>query len=167
MGGRGGPNATTWADIYALQRDGLVRLAYLITRSQATAEDVVQDVFIRVMAKIGPAGKGGGPGPYLRRSVINACYSWQKHARRERPSSYDRSPYEVTSPQPIAATETGDVEMWDALGRLPIRQRTILVLRFYLDLTEADTAAALGCRVGTVKSGTHRALAELQKAIER
>jgi RNA polymerase sigma factor (sigma-70 family) len=66
-----------------------------------------------------------------------------------------------------AGDEGGDVEMWDALNRLAPRRRTILVMRYYLDMTEADVAATLGCRVGTVKSTTHRALADLRKMIER
>jgi RNA polymerase sigma-70 factor (sigma-E family) len=150
------PAPTTWDDVYRSQRDHLVRLAYLITGSQAVAEDLVQDTFLRVMVKIRP---DANPGPYLRRSVVNACYSWHRRSWREvRRESEERAsgPY-----------EGGSVEMWDALARLAPRRRTILVLRFYLDLTEADVAATLGCRVGTVKSTTHRALAELKRMLER
>ncbi len=68
---------------------------------------------------------------------------------------------------PVLADASGDVEMWDALDRLPPRRRTILVMRFYLDMTEAEVAATLGCRIGTVKSTTHRALADLRKTMER
>ena len=57
--------------------------------------------------------------------------------------------------------------MWDALNRLAPRRRAVLVMRYYLDMTEADVAEVLGCRVGTVKSTTHRALADLRKMIER
>lgn len=147
---------TTWDDVYRSQRDHLVRVAYLITGSPAVAEDLVQDTFVRVMQKI---GADANPVPYLRRSVVNACYSWHRRSWREvRSDDVDRlgGPY-----------EGGSVEMWDALSRLAPRRRTILVLRFYLDMTEADVAATLGCKVGTVKSTTHRALAELKKALER
>ncbi len=70
----------SWTDIYRAERDGLVRLAYLMVGSQAVAEDLVHDTFIRVMARLEP---DGSPGAYLRRSVINACYSWHRRAWRE------------------------------------------------------------------------------------
>lgn len=161
----------TWTDIYRAERDGLVRLAYLMTGSQAVAEDLVQDCFVRVMARLDP---DASPGAYLRRSVINACYSWHRRAWREVRTG-DEEKLEAVGAERrrgVAAEAAsgeggGDVEMWDALSRLAPRRRAILVLRFYLDLSEADVAAALGCRVGTVKSTTHRALAELRKTIER
>ena len=167
----------TWTDVYRTERDGLVRLAYLITGSQAVAEDLVQDTFVRVMGRLDP---GAGPGPYLRRSVINACYSWHRRAWREVRQSDDTraNPYRATSnpyegasnPYGGPAVPTGqesDVEMWDAIAQLAPRRRTILVMRYYLDMSEAEVAATLGCRVGTVKSATHRALADLRKTIER
>lgn len=147
----------TWTEVYRDQRDSLVRLAYLITGSQAVAEDLVQDTFIRVMAKVDPSGQ---PGPYLRRSVVNACYSWHRRNRRE----VKTADLEET---PVASRDSQQIEMWDALAKLPTRQRTVLVLRYYLDLTEADVAATLGCRVGTVKSTSHRALKELRRTLER
>ena len=161
----------TWTDIYRAERDGLVRLAYLMTGSQAVAEDLVQDCFVRVMARLDP---DASPGAYLRRSVINACYSWHRRAWREVRTG-DEEKLEAVgaerrrggAAEAASGEGGGDVEMWDALSRLAPRRRAILVLRFYLDLSEADVAAALGCRVGTVKSTTHRALAELRKTIER
>lgn len=150
----------TWSDIYRAERDHLVRLAYLMVGSQAVAEDLVQDTFIRVMGRLDP---GDSPGAYLRRSVINACYSHHRRAWRE-----VRTGEEGMEPRRDRdGGEGGDVEMWDALDRLPPRRRTILVMRYYLDMTEAEVAAVLGCRVGTVKSTTHRALADLRKMIER
>ena len=151
---------TTWSDVYRTERDGLVRTAFLMTGSQGVAEDLVQDTFIRVMDHIGP---DDSPGPYLRRSVVNACYSWHRRAWREvKPGD------EILNLQmPAGPPEGADVEMWDALNRLQPRRRAILVMRYYLDMSEADVADVLGCRVGTVKSTTHRALADLRKLIER
>jgi RNA polymerase sigma factor (sigma-70 family) len=150
------PRPASWDDVYRAERDGLVRLAYLMTGSQAVAEDLVQDCFVRVMAKIGP---DANPGPYLRRSVVNACYSFHRRAWRE-VTLGDR---DIEG----RGQANADVEMWDALKGLPPRRRTVLVMRFYLDMSDADVAATLGCRVGTVKSTTSRALAELRKRIER
>jgi RNA polymerase sigma factor (sigma-70 family) len=159
----------TWSDVYRAERDSLVRLAYLMTGSQVTAEDLVQDTFIRVMARLEP---DASPGAYLRRSVINACWSYHRRAWREVRPGDDRldsvagraGPGRAGGP---ARDEGGDVDMWDALDHLAPRRRTILVMRYYLDMTEAEVAALLGCRVGTVKSTTHRALADLRKMIER
>jgi RNA polymerase sigma factor (sigma-70 family) len=78
------------------------------------------------------------------------------------------NPYETAGALAQAGREQDDdVEMWDAIGRLAPRRRTILVMRYYLDMTESEVAVTLGCRVGTVKSATHRALADLRKMIER
>jgi RNA polymerase sigma-70 factor (sigma-E family) len=165
--GPSGPEAPTgWPGVYQRQRDPLVRLAYLLTGSQAVAEDLVQDTFIRVMARIDP---DANPGPYLRRSVVNACTSWHRRRGREVAGTprgpeapdpddcdRDRSPYTASS-----------IEMWDALGGLGARRRSVLVLRYYLDMTEAEVAATLGWRVGTVKSTTHRALADLKRILKQ
>jgi RNA polymerase sigma-70 factor (sigma-E family) len=140
--------------VYATHRDGLIRLAYLLTGSQMTAEDLVQDTFIRV----GPRLDGlSEPGAYLRRSVVNACYSWHRRQRRERSVAVD---------PPAVSLPDEHVEMWDALGHLSASRRTVLVLRYYLDLPEAEVAALLGWRVGTVKSATHRALRDLRSMLE-
>jgi len=166
--GRGGPclaggvGEPSWTDVYLAERDTLVRLAYLITGSQATAEDLVQDCFVRVMGRLGP---GDHPGAYLRKSVVNACYSWHRRAWREVHRPADNGP--VAGNPYDSSADLGGVDMWDALRRLPPRKRAVLVLRFYLDLSEAETAATMGCRVGTVKSATHRALGDLRRMLEK
>jgi RNA polymerase sigma-70 factor (sigma-E family) len=149
----------TWADVYRGERDGLIRLAYLITGSQAVAEDLVQDTFVRVMPRIDPAAD---PGPYLRRSVINACYSWHRRFGRE----VGGLSVEPEAREPRYVTDD-EVDMWDALAKLPPKRRTVLVLRYYMDLSEAEVASTLGCRVGTVKSTSHRALKDLRRALDR
>jgi RNA polymerase sigma-70 factor (sigma-E family) len=141
-------------DLYREQRDPLVRLAYLLTGSQPTAEDLVQDVFIRSRDRLADLDQ---PAAYLRRSVTNACWSW--HRRRKREAEHGRE-------RPAVVAGTYDIEMWDALSRLAPRRRSVLVLRYYLDLPEAEVAAILGWRVGTVKSTAHRALADLRRMLE-
>jgi RNA polymerase sigma-70 factor (sigma-E family) len=150
----------TWTDVYHAERDGLVRLAYLLTSSQQVAEDLVQDCFVRVMARIRP---DANPGPYLRKSVVNACYSWHRRAWREIHQSVDDEP----APGPSGDPYDSAIDMWDAVRRLSPRKRTILVLRFYLDMSEAEVASTLGCRVGTVKSTSHRALGDLRRMLEQ
>jgi RNA polymerase sigma factor (sigma-70 family) len=155
------PDQATWSEIYRVERDSLVRLAYLVTGSRVVAEDLVQDTFIRVMARLEATDS---PGPYLRRSVLNACYSWHRRSRREvrMAEDEDRGAYRDRREK-----EAHPIEMWDALSRLSQRQRTILVMRYYLDMTEVDVAATLGCRIGTVKSTSHRALKDLRRMLER
>jgi RNA polymerase sigma-70 factor (sigma-E family) len=140
-------------DFYRAQHEPMLRLAYLLTRSRAAAEDLVQDSFIRVEPRWGTLDT---PAAYLRRTVTNACYSWHRRRRRE----------EAATVEPPDHVEPEHDEMWDALAQLPPRRRAALVLRYYLDLSEADIAEALGCRPGTVKSLTHRGLAELRSVLE-
>ncbi|MGH9115565.1 MAG: RNA polymerase sigma factor [Acidimicrobiales bacterium] len=149
------PADAGWADVYQRERDGLVRLAYLLTGSQAVAEDLVQDTFVRVMARL---GRADDPGAYLRRSVVNACYSWHRRHRRE--------VLFAGNERFSAHVDAHQVEMWDALARLSPRRRAVLVLRYYLDLPEAEVAATLRCRVGTVKSTAHRALEDLRRMLD-
>ena len=159
LGGRS--DQITWSAIYRDERDSLVRLAYLVTGSRAVAEDLVQDTFIRVMARLEASDS---PGPYLRRSVLNACYSWHRRSRREVHVA-DEEDHRASHER--REKEAQPVEMWDALSHLSQRQRTMLVMRYYLDMTEADVAATLGCRIGTVKSTSHRALKNLRRMLER
>lgn len=141
--------------LYLSERDKLVRLAYLLTGSQTAAEDLVQDVFLRVGGRLDRLDE---PAAYLRRSVTNACWSW--HRRNHREERF------VTERATIVAG-TSDIEMWDALARLAPKRRNVLVLRYYLDLPEAEVAELLGWRLGTVKSTTHRALQDLKRVLSQ
>lgn len=144
-----------FADLYRAQYGPMVRLAHLLTGSNSVAEELVQDAFVRVHGKWGQID---APGAYLRTAVVNACRSHHRRRVLER----TRRP-----PLTIEATAPAPNELWDALARLPYRQRAVLVLKFYEDMAELDIAATLGCRPGTVKSLTSRALGELRKVIER
>jgi RNA polymerase sigma-70 factor (sigma-E family) len=140
-------------ELYSAHRDPLIRLAYVLTGSQAVAEDLVHDTFVRVYPRLATLGE---PGAYLRRSVVNACFSWHRRQQRQRTAVLD---------PPAAPLPDEDIEMWEALGHLTAARRTVLVLRYYLDLPEAEVAAILGWRVGTVKSATHRALRDLRRLL--
>ena len=140
--------------VFDRHADAAFALAYRMCGRRSTAEDVVQDSFVRIHPRFDQLD---APAAYLRRTVTNACYSY--HRRRGREEAYRERP------RPVADPEHDD--MWDALARLTPRRRAALVLRYYLDLSEADIADALGCRKGTVKSLTHRALADLRSVLER
>lgn len=132
----------------------MVRLAFALTGSKALAEDVVQDSFVRVHTHW---SRVQHPKAYLRTSVVNACKSAHRRQARERARTL----------RVVEPVELGADELFDALERLPYRQRAAIVLRFYEGLPEADIAHLLGCRVGTVASLVHRGLAELRRVIER
>jgi len=148
----------TYRDHYA----GLVRLAALLVGSREEAEEVVQDAYVKVH---GALRRVREPEAYLRTTVVNLSRS---RLRR-------RSVAAAHRPQPspdAASAEAGALEhvqreeVLTALHRLPRRQREAVVLRYYADLSEAQTAAAMGCAVGSVKSHTARALAALRPLLE-
>lgn len=142
----------SFEDTYRRCRPGLVRLAHLVTGSATLAEDVVHDAFIGLARH---RAKVSDPGAYLRRSVVNLSTNVHRRATRER-----RHLRTVTE-QVVEPVEIDDT--WQLVQQLPPRQRAVLVLRFYLDLSEAETARVLGCRPGTVKSSTARALSKLKE----
>ena len=145
---------TSFENFYRTNHTAMVRLAYLLTGSRVIAEELVQDSFLRVQPRWGALEV---PAAYLRRTVTNASYSYLRRRRREEAFVAER---------PVAAAAPELDEMWAALARLAPRRRAVLVLRFYLDLSEAEIAATLGCRPGTVKSLTSRALADLREVVE-
>ena len=131
-----------------------VRVAGLLTGDRWIAEDVAQDSFSRMHPRFDDLDN---PAAFLRTCVVNACRSLNRRrvrdAARERPSA--------AAPAGLDARE-----LLDAVDRLPYRQKAVLVLRYYADLSEADIAMALDCRTGTVKSLASRGLAQLRKTIE-
>ncbi len=145
----------SFTGFYRAQQEPMLRLAYLLTQSRPVAEELVHDCFLRVQSHWAEIEV---PAAYLRRAVTNACYSYHRRRRRE-------EAWAQTQPEPAAAAPEHD-EVWDALTRLTPRRRAVLVLRYYLDLSEAEIADSLSCRPGTVKSISHRALADLRKALQ-
>jgi len=139
--------------LYRANYRKLVQLAYLLTQSSETADDLVQDVFARVLPRW---QRLDDPVPYLRRSVVNAANSWRRRVRLERLRSAN-----VEESASLHADE-----LFDVLAKLPARQRSAVVLRFYEGLTDAEVASLLGCRPGTVASLVHRAFERMRQAME-
>ena len=149
------PPESTFADLYRDSHADMVRLAYLLTGSADVAQDVVQDAFVSVHRAWSRVRE---PRAYLRRAVVNACTS---HHRRG-----FRAQRALESARPDVVRDTPD-ELFDVLAALPARQRAAVVLRYWHDLDERAIADAIGCRVGTVGSLLHRAIAQLREVIER
>lgn len=150
---------------YLLARQqSLVRTAYLLTGDWQQAEDLVQTAMVKVWPRWSRVVAGGDPDAYVRRVLVTTYATWwRRRWRGERPS--DRLPE-----RPVDDGALGAVDDRDALGRLlfelPPRQRAVVVLRFYEDLSEAQAAEVLGCSVGTVKSQTSKALARMRAAVQ-
>ncbi len=140
------------------------RLAYLLTGDAALAEDVVQDAFVRLAGRLAHLRNVDAFGPYLRRTVVNLCRMHFRRRKVERAYVARQSPEERTSAGP---EQRPDDELRAALLRLPERQRAALVLRFYLDLPDAEIAETLRCRPSTVRSLIHRGTTALREVIER
>ena len=142
----------------------MVRLAYGLTGDQGHAEDVAQTAFARAYASWPRVRRSGDPDAYVRQIVINENRNrFRKHRVAERLT--DSALIDV--PWTDATRESDERSaLIAALQRLGPRQRAVIVLRYWLDLTEQETAAALNCSVGTVKSQASRALATLRESIE-
>jgi RNA polymerase sigma-70 factor (sigma-E family) len=142
----------------------MVRLAYGLTGDQGHAEDVAQAAFARAYASWPRVQRSGDPDAYVRRIVINENRNrFRKRRVAERLTDSALIDVEWTD-----ATREYDERsaLVAALQRLGPRQRAVIVLRYWLDLTEHETAAVLNCSVGTVKSQASRALATLRQTTE-
>lgn len=131
-----------------------VRLAHALTGSAAAAEDVVQDVFGRMYTDWGHADE---PAAYLRVSIVNRCRSYHRHQRIERL----RMP--LLAALPNSGTAPNEID--DVVEALPPRQQTVIKLRYWDDLSEAEIADRLGCAPGTVKSLAARGRERLAAAL--
>ena len=143
---------------------GMVRLAYGLTGDQGHAEDVAQAAFARAYASWPRVKRSGDPDAYVRQIVINENRNrFRKHRVAERLTDTVL----IDVPWTDATRESDERSaLIAALQRLGPKQRAVIVLRYWLDLTEQETAAALNCSVGTVKSQASRALATLRESIE-
>ena len=146
-----------FSDFVAVRSPGLLRTAYLLTRDHALAEDLLQTALTKAWFAWGRIDRD--PEPYVRRILVTTYASWWRrrwngeHATEVLP---ERGTGDAT-----AAADLGH-DLWTAMGRLPRRMRAVVVLRYYEDLSVAQTAAVLGCSPGTVKSQLSKALAKLR-----
>jgi RNA polymerase sigma-70 factor (sigma-E family) len=143
----------TFEQLYRDRYAPMVRLAYLLVDRNDIAEELVQDAFVRVHAKWKSVDN---PPAYLRTAVVNACRNEQRRRRAAR---------RVAATEEVAEYVGEGVELLDALRVLSEDRRAALVLRYYEDLSTDEIASVLGVAPGTVKSMTHRALAELREVL--
>jgi RNA polymerase sigma-70 factor (sigma-E family) len=153
------------ADLYVRHVPAANRLAYLLTGDRTQAEDLVHDAFVRCVGRFGHLRAHEAFEAYLRRTIVNLHTSRLRRLRVERAflAKAEADPdRRATAALPDIA---GRHDMWRRVLRLPPRQRAVLVLRYYEDLSERETAAAMRCSVAAVKSLTARATAALREGI--
>ncbi|MFB9237178.1 SigE family RNA polymerase sigma factor [Plantactinospora siamensis] len=149
-------------EFVAARSGALLRTAYLLAGDWATAEDLLQTALTKTYLAWKRLGGIEAVEPYARRVLVNTATSWwRRRWHGERPT-------EVLPEQPARDRIHEQLErdaLWRHVQDLPARQRAVLVLRFYEDLSEAQTAALLNISAGTVKSQTSRALATLRRRL--
>ena len=148
---------TEWVDIFPAYRDNLVRFAESYAHRACEAEDVVQDVFTRLL-RPGGAAVPERPGAYLRRAVANECVSHWRRRQRERLTANIPD----WSAVPDSANASVDrIVVRDAVAKLPLRMRQVVALSFLEGMSDADVAQTLGITPVTVRTTRARAMRHL------
>lgn len=159
-----------FASYVAARRPALLRWARAVAGDPHSAEDLLQDSLVRVLPRWDGLREGAAADAYVRRTITRQYVSWQRQPwRRDEIASAT-----VPETEPEAVPEAGPASrqgatldragrLWDLVLALPPQQRAAVALRYYEQLSVAETAAVLGCSTGTVKSNTSRGLAALRR----
>jgi RNA polymerase sigma-70 factor (sigma-E family) len=159
------PAADSLTALYSAHYRGLVRLAAYLTGDRDGAEEVVQDAYVKVLGRWGGLRDLDKGEAYLRQTVVNLSRSRLRHrvvVERHAPAPMP----DAASAEAGAIRELERSSVVQALAELPRRQREAIVLRYYADLSEAQTAHAMGISAGAVKSHTSRGMAALRHLLE-
>jgi RNA polymerase sigma-70 factor (sigma-E family) len=149
----------------AARSTSLLWFAHVLTGDRHTAEDIVQTALSRTFSAWGRVKRKDNPEGYVRRAIVNThLNALRRRPWREQP--HGEVPETATDRRPESDLDEREA-MWQALTLLPPRQRAVLVLRYYEDLTEADIADVLACSRGTVKSQASKALASLRRVLKK
>jgi RNA polymerase sigma-70 factor (sigma-E family) len=142
--------------------DGLIRLAWLVTRNWDDARDCVQDAFVGVYPRWSDLARSDRLDAYVNRSVVNAAITCARRRRRATPVAEPQLLLRAPVGGDPAAEVVGADAAWRLCADLPPKQRAAVVLRFYRDLDFAEIGEILGCPEATARSHVHRALAALR-----
>ena len=159
-----GPEARGLDELYVRHAPAAFRTAYFLTGDRDLAEDLVQDAFVRVAGRFRHLRAPAAFDAYLRKTIVNLFTSHLRRLRLER-AELQRRAAEVRVPRDDPDPRVDD-ELWSKVFRLPERQRAAIVLRFYEDLSERETAEVLGCSTGAVNSLVAHAMATLREGME-
>jgi RNA polymerase sigma-70 factor (sigma-E family) len=151
-------------ELYVRHFPGAVGLAYLLTGNREEAEDLAQEAFVRLAGRFRHLRDPLAFGAYLRKTVVNLHLSGLRRLRVERAyvARHRADVVEMRSDMPDVA---GRSDLWGALQALPPRQRAAIVLRYYEDLSERETAEVMRCSVAAVKSLVTRSMATLRNEL--
>jgi RNA polymerase sigma-70 factor (sigma-E family) len=145
--------------------DDLLRTAYLIAWDEGEAEDLVQECLFKVARRWPRVRRMEQPRAYARKILVNLALDGARGRTQRRRELEPEVPASLIAVDPLPTLEAR-AELIQALGQLQERQRAVLVLRYFNDLTEAQVAELLGCSPGTVKSSASRGLARLREALQ-
>ena len=148
-----------FAEFVSAEQAALLRLAVLLAGDRGHAEDLVQTALLSTYRHWDRVSRSGTPSAYVRRVLVNAHTSWRRRL------STTEQVVESVPDRATAPAEDGDEQLRAALRELPVRMRTAVVLRYFEDLSEQQTAAVMGCSPSTVNTQTARGLARLRAAL--
>ncbi|TFV88078.1 SigE family RNA polymerase sigma factor [Blastococcus sp. CT_GayMR20] len=152
---------TGFEDFVAARSADLLRTCVLLTRDRGHAEDLLQTALVKAYRRWGRISRDD-PYPYVRRILVTTAASWRR--LRSTQEIVSLPAYDPPGPDPTEAVAERE-RLAAALATLPARMRTVLVLRYAEDHSEAATAELMGCSVATVKSQTVRGLARLRTVL--
>jgi RNA polymerase sigma-70 factor (sigma-E family) len=150
-----------FSEYMAARQPSLLRTAYLLTGDRHTAEDLVQTALAKLYLSWDKVQRQDSLDGYVRRILVNEHNSLWRRPWKKRETPTDELPEQAGEPQQGGT----DADLWALVQGLPRKQRAAVVLRYYEQMSEAETAAVLGVSVGTVKSQTSRALASLRARV--
>jgi RNA polymerase sigma-70 factor (sigma-E family) len=150
-----------FGEFFAARRVALSRTAFLLTGDHGEAEDLLQEALTKTVGRWQKVSAGDNPEGYVRQVMLNEVRSRWRRRRRgvEHPVGEVADSVDGHELEAEAADRS---VLASALRQLTPKQRSVLYLRFYEDMSETETAKMLGCAIGTVKSQTHDALAKLR-----
>ncbi|MEA2461018.1 MAG: hypothetical protein QOH90_1195 [Actinomycetota bacterium] len=149
-----------YADLYARHVPGAVTVAYLMTGDRQVAEDLAQEAFVKIMGRFADRRPPDAFSSYLRKTVINLSKSHHRKEKVRRAHANGSVPADHSPPP-----EPPDDELRPLLLRLPHLQRAAIVLRFYEDMSESDSARLLDCSEGAVRSAVFRGMQTLRQQL--
>ena len=153
-----------FAAYLAARQPSLLRTAYLLTGNRHDAEDLVQTAFAKLYLSWDKVRNQGSMDGYVRRILVNEHNSlWRRAWKKREHTAEDTVLHGLERPHLDPHDAGIGTALWDVVQTLPRKARAVVVLRYYEELSEAETAAVLGISVGTVKSQASRALATLRQ----
>jgi RNA polymerase sigma-70 factor (sigma-E family) len=152
-------DVSAYSELVETRSAALFRTAYLVVGDHQLAQDLLQEALVKAYVAWPRLRDTSRAEAYVRRTIVTTAISWRRRRSfHERPVEAVPDDGEDDETDRLAARDA----LWDELRRLPPRQRATLVLRYYEDLSEADTAELMGCSVGTVKSQVAAGLGKLR-----